>query len=50
MLCNGIALLACFRNPAAIPYKFEDLVSVLRVQFGVVEEARNARDRLRTLV
>ena len=42
--------LACSRNPAAIFQKFEDLVSALRIQLGVVEEARNARDRFRTLV
>ena len=53
-LLRGSALawycISCQRLPTAIPRTWAEIRAALEKQFGVIQETRNARDKLRTLV
>ena len=53
-LLRGSALaryhISCQRSPTAIPRTWAEIRAALEKQFGVIQETRNARDKLRTLV
>ena len=53
-LLRGSALawyrISCQRAPTAIPRTWAEIRAALEKQFGVIQETRNARDKLHTLV
>ena len=42
--------ISCQRLPTAIPRAWAEVRAALEKQFGVIQETKNARDKLRTLV
>ena len=42
--------ISCQRSPTAITITWAEIRAALEKQFGVIQETRNARDKLRTLV